>query len=46
MKSPFRCVGLVGRLFGHRFTYRAAVATTRYSDHCMRCGMPSGGWKE
>jgi hypothetical protein len=43
MKSeykPVKCIGWVGRIFGHKFR-----TIDRYLDHCSRCGMPEGGWK-
>lgn len=34
------CLGILGRLFGHRFF---KMTDSRY-DYCRRCGMPRGGW--
>lgn len=42
-ESPFRCIGL-GRIFGHRFEYPCTIEIVA-SSHCLRCGMPRGGWK-
>lgn len=40
--SAAKCIGILGRLFGHRFT---KLGYDGRSDHCLRCGMPMGGWK-
>jgi hypothetical protein len=34
-----KCVGLMGRLLGHKF-----ASIDRFHSHCQRCGMPKGGW--
>jgi hypothetical protein len=39
-----KCVGIWGRLFGHRFK-TSTVDWVRFHDHCTRCGMPKGGWR-
>ena len=37
------CVGLLGRIFGHKFKMR--LGDYEYSlNACKRCGMPFGGW--
>lgn len=47
MKGPMmsnKCIGIWGRMVGHRFTLRGTdmIVPTGY---CIRCGMPEGGWK-
>ncbi len=42
MPDPTKCVGLFGRLFGHKFLKRAGDCVYR-SNYCWRCGMPMGG---
>lgn len=43
-----KCQGILGWLFGHKFTTdhpgRFFPEVTRFHDHCVRCGMPKGGW--
>lgn len=38
-----RCIGILGRLFGHKFFKEYYSGQF---DHCVRCGMPLGGWKK
>lgn len=38
-----RCRGIIGLIFGHKF-HHATMEWVEYSDHCVRCGMPKGGW--
>jgi hypothetical protein len=39
--NPTKCIGIMGWLFGHKFS----KAFWDGADHCWRCGMPRGGWK-
>ena len=41
MSGRVECVGLLGWLFGHKFTSFDGVFDYK---HCRRCGMPEGGW--
>ena len=41
--NPVKCIGVFGRLFGHKFKYQLG-AYDYSSDVCTRCGMPKGGW--
>lgn len=40
-----KCLGILGRMFGHKFKH-STFEYDRYFDHCQRCGMPKGGWKQ
>lgn len=40
-----KCVGIVGRLFGHKFVKTVGWEYVYRSDYCWRCGMPMGGWE-
>lgn len=39
-----RCIGLWGKLNGHKFVKVVGGFVYR-EGHCFRCGMPKGGWK-
>jgi hypothetical protein len=39
--DPVKCVGIWGRIFGHRFRDRDYTF-----GWCQRCGMPAGGWRQ
>jgi hypothetical protein len=43
------CQGIVGRLFGHKFSSDHPgrfFPEFTFHDHCVRCGMPKGGWSD
>lgn len=42
-KVTNKCIGIIGRLFGHKFF---KMNYNEQFDHCVRCGMPVGGWKK
>ena len=35
--TPVKCVGLLGRLFGHKFI-KVSCGWQYRSNHCFRCG--------
>lgn len=37
--TPIPCIGIMGKLFGHKFTHGSY---TRAFTHCLRCGAPAG----
>lgn len=41
---PYKCMGIKGKLFGHKFTMLSNCEYRYWSDSCYRCGMPKGGW--
>jgi hypothetical protein len=43
MSTP--CRGLFGAILGHKFAWGGIDQRRRETDHCLRCGMPKGGWK-
>jgi hypothetical protein len=38
---PWKCIGWMCRVFGHKYN---TVDYVNASDYCYRCGMPRGGW--
>lgn len=43
MSNPAPCIGLLGKIFGHKF--HDWTTGLEQWDFCQRCGMPKGGWK-
>jgi len=41
MTEPPKCLGILGKLFGHKFS-----DFERYLNYCKRCAMPKGGWNK
>ncbi len=45
-QAPFHCIGIFGRVFGHKFNNsKFGTETFKDTNFCTRCGMPMGGWK-
>lgn len=44
-KPPYKCVGILGWLLGHKFKQSIGDMTYGNLSHCTRCGMPKGGWR-
>jgi hypothetical protein len=43
MRQPAKCIGILGKLFGHQF-HKGWFPMTWTSNYCYRCGMPKSGW--
>lgn len=45
VENPTRCIGWLGKIFGHKFHRAPLLDEHSYSsNYCYRCGMPKGGW--
>lgn len=46
MSTGAPCRGLTGFILGHKFA-TGGIDVKRYTtSHCLRCGMPKGGWSK
>ena len=44
MAKPTDCRGFLGRIFGHKWTFRMGLEWVYESNHCTRCGyIPEAG---
>lgn len=42
MGTVVKCIGLLGLIFGHKFTKWDMVTGPVVYGHCLRCGMMTG----
>ena len=43
MSAGVKCKGILGLIFGHKWTYHMGLEWVYGSDHCTRCGYLPGG---